>query len=400
MSDTFTTRSYTGFGGNLLNSFKGILVGIVMVLISVGVLFWNEGRNAKRLADLGEVQGKFVKAGVGSVESGNEGKAVYLSGKATSEGTLKDPQFGISVAGALKLARNVEMYQWKEKRETKTEKKLGGGEEKVTTFTYVKGWFDEPLDSSEYNQPSYANPKTMPFPTLRLRASDAKLGAFGVGDDVLDALPTDTLVSVDPAVLPDSLNKAAVQNVSATQPAQMVRPVVRQDEVYFGNPDSPQIGDARVNFRQLPSGPVSVVARQAGNRLEPYITRGGREFLLAEVGEVSPELLFKHAYDENKMITWIIRGAGFLFLTIGFSLMMGPITAIANVVPFLGSIVGFGTLLVGLVLAIFTWCVTVGLAWLFYRPVIGVTLLVLGVGIPMLIAFLRKPKAPPQAIGA
>ena len=63
---------------------------------------------------------------------------------ATTSEILVDPSFGVAQQ-AIHLERRVSMYQWRESRESKTEKKLGGGTETITTYSYSKGWSDRPI---------------------------------------------------------------------------------------------------------------------------------------------------------------------------------------------------------------------------------------------------------------
>jgi hypothetical protein len=60
-------------------------------------------------------QQELVTVDASSVDPANEGKLVHLTAKAVTDETLADDMFGVS-ANAIKLRRNVEMYQWKEKQ--------------------------------------------------------------------------------------------------------------------------------------------------------------------------------------------------------------------------------------------------------------------------------------------
>jgi hypothetical protein len=76
------------------------------------------------------------------------------------------------------------------------------------------------------------------------------------------------------------------------------------------------------------------------------------------------------------MLTWILRAVGFLAMLIGLLLIAKPLVTLADVLPFLGSLLGVGVGLLALTLALPLTLVTVGIAWLFYRPLLGVGLLV------------------------
>ncbi|RLE22314.1 MAG: hypothetical protein DRJ08_04300, partial [Acidobacteria bacterium] len=108
--ESFTDVTNQSWFGRIGGAIKGILVGLVMIVIAFGLLFWNEGRSVERYKTLKEGSGAVVLSKADSVDPKNEGKLVHVTGKADTTETLKDPVFEIS-AQALKLERSVEMYQ-------------------------------------------------------------------------------------------------------------------------------------------------------------------------------------------------------------------------------------------------------------------------------------------------
>ncbi len=126
-------------------SIKGVLFGLVLVIGAGSMLFWNEGRAAKTAAALTEGAGVVQTVANNKVEDGNNGKLVHVSGDTTASGQATDTDLGFSAKG-LKLTRAVEMFQWKEEKRTETRQKLGGGEERVTTYSYNKEWSDRRID--------------------------------------------------------------------------------------------------------------------------------------------------------------------------------------------------------------------------------------------------------------
>ncbi|MGD9173519.1 MAG: TMEM43 family protein, partial [Desulfobacterales bacterium] len=71
------------------------------------------------------------------------------------------------------------MYQWKESKNRKTRKKLGGGKETVTTYSYNKSWSSSLIDSSNFNKPGgHQNPGAMPYQSAEFIADEVSLGEF------------------------------------------------------------------------------------------------------------------------------------------------------------------------------------------------------------------------------
>ena len=76
---------------------------------------------------------------------------------------------------------------------------------------------------------------------------------------------------------------------------------------------------------------------------------------------------------------------GFVLMFMGIALVLRPLSVLADVLPILGNIVGAGTsLIAGLVATVLT-LLTISIAWLFYRPLLGIALLVVAVGLTYLI---------------
>jgi hypothetical protein len=140
MSDpgnTFTEITSRSWISRIGQSIVGVLIGLVMVIASIVVLFWNEGRAIQTARSLAEGAGLVADVDSTRVDPANEGKLVHISGDLTAPGRLSDAEFGVTAKG-LRLVRTVEMYQWKEETKTETRQKLGGGEEDVTTYTYLR----------------------------------------------------------------------------------------------------------------------------------------------------------------------------------------------------------------------------------------------------------------------
>jgi tetratricopeptide (TPR) repeat protein len=77
------------------------------------------------------------------------------------------------------------------------------------------------------------------------------------------------------------------------------------------------------------------------------------------------------------MWTWIFRLGGFILMLIGVAMILRPLSVLADVIPFLGNIVGAGTGILSFLIAAPFAFLTVAVAWLRYRPVIGISLLIL-----------------------
>lgn len=387
MSDSVTEVTSVSWWGRIKRSFVGLLVGLLLVVGMVVLLFWNEGRAVQTARSLAEGAGLVVSVAAEKVDPANEGRLIHVSGTLTSATKPEDPDFGVAVE-AVRLIRDVEMYQWVQSEKSETRTRIGGGEETVTTYTYAKEWQDGPVDSGAFKQPAgHANPP-MELRGRTMRIEEGRLAAFTADRPVLDLVGGSR-----------SLDLAADRrsSIDAAYPGSQMLSVA-DGRIYLGNdPSRPEIGDYRVSYSYVPLGPVSVVGQQRGDRFAAYQTQAGDSLLMVDVGTVPAEKMFSDAVAANKAVTWLLRVAGLLLLALGFSLVLAPLGVLADVLPFLGSVVRFGTGLIALALAALLGAATIALAWLYYRPMLSLAILAGGAAVAVVLFWLRRSKAQPAA---
>jgi hypothetical protein len=347
--DTFTEVTSRSWISRIGQSIVGVLIGLVMVIAAIVVLFWNEGRAIQTARSLAEGAGLVVDVDSARVDPGNEGKLVHISGDLTAPGRLSDAEFGVTAKG-LRLVRAVEMYQWKEETKTETHQKLGGGEEDVTTYTYHRVWSDTRHDSSRFRHPDGHENPTMRYHRVDVIARDATLGAFHPGEQVLRLLPADERLSVDPAMVGSSSTRGG-------SPVQVVE---------------------RISYRLAPNGSASIIGRQTGTDLTEYQAKAGDQLLMATPGVASAAQMFKAANDENRMLTWVLRFVGAVLMFIGFALILRPLVVVADVVPFIGNILGAGVALVALGLTAVLGPAIIAIAWFAHRPLLSIAVIAIG----------------------
>jgi len=384
VSNSYREVSSQSWFSRIGQSIKSVLVGLVFFVVAFPLLFWNESRAVQTARSLKEGAGAVISAPADKVDPANEGRLVHVSGQVTAEGTLTDEQYGVS-ADALKLIRNVEMYQWVEDKKSEEKKKLGGGTETVTTYDYKKEWSGEAVDSASFRHPEgHENPGALPVESETVTADPITLGAFTLAPEQVEKLGGE----VD---LP----------IGEEQKAQILegqREGVRVDNgrFYLGAaPSSPQVGDARVSFQVVEPGPRSLVARQVGDTFESYQTQAGDAILLLEDGTKSAAAMFQTAQDANRMMTWILRGVGFFVMFLGLLMVFKPIAVFGDVVPLVGTILGAGLGVFSFLTALCLSLVTIAISWIVVRPLLGVGLLVVALAaIAWLISIgVKKKKA-------
>lgn len=375
-ADTFTETSTEGYGSRLGGSLIAALIGLILVPAAVVLLYWNEGRAVEAINALNRGAASVVEVNAAVIDAGSNGRLVHLSGMLQPAAAARDPDFGVSGDTAVRLARTVTMYQWEEQKSTQSQQSLGGSKTTETTYNYRKVWSEQPINSGGFKaQGGHQNPP-MPVHSATFDGSGVRLGAWQIDPPVLNKLTGFSPLSVHSA--PPSGYQAS------------------GDGFYRGqDPGQPAIGDLRVSFTEVPAQTVSVVAAQASGVLTSYRDANGFTIALAEPGVVGAAVLFHDEKQSQGTLTWILRGVGFVAMLIGFVCVTRPLTMLFAVVPFLESLVGAGAFLVALTLAVPITLVTIAVAWVVHRPVVGVVLLVGAVGAWFLLRMLHPRRTAP-----
>lgn len=358
-----TEVTSTGWFGRIGKSIKGILVGIVLVVVSVAALVMNERNAVKDIKANKEIAKEVVTVGNEAVEAGNEGKLVHLNGPARTEEILKNETFGIAEK-AIRLKWTAQIFQWVEKEERKTRKKTGGGEETVTTYKYTREWVDKPINSSEFKEPNgHRNSGTKNYQSGSQEAAMVTVGAFTLAPGLVSQI--DKVVKYPLKSLPPELE---------------TKGRIVEGSFFTGAGEKPAVGDEQVVFNITPMDDVSVMAVQAKDSFAPYKTKSGKTKFLLYAGLLSADEMVAGEEKKAKFLRWALRGGGALFMFFGFCLIFKPLSVLADVLPFIGNLVGGATAVVAGLLSVGISAVVIAISWIFFRPLIGVPLLLLGVG--------------------
>ena len=364
--DVVTDVEQTGWLARLARSVGGVIFGFLLIIGACVLLFWNEGRAIQTARSLSEGAGLVHDVAADQVDPANDGKLIHVSGPLSVAGPVLDAEFSVRSSG-LRLVRRVEMFQWTEEQDSETRKKLGGGEEKTTTYKYTRAWADKPVDSSKFRERAgHANPE-MTWRTRNLLAPQPTIGAFSVPDNLLASFGSERSLAA-------SDDQAAALQRKLDKPVRVV-----DGAIYIArDPDQPAVGDVRITYAEVPLQDASVVARQSGNGLAPYVAKAGGTVDLIAAGRVPATDMFKSAQDDNRLWTWLIRAGGCLLMLFGFGLILGPLGVLGDVIPFIGDVIRAGTGLVSLLCTAVVAPVVIAIAWLWYRPLVAVGILAVG----------------------
>ena len=378
----YTETTSTSYGQRLAGSAKGMIGGLLMFIIGTCLLWWNEGRTVRTAKAIGDAASHVESvADVSRVDASLNGKLIHASAFADTKDTLTDDMFGVREQ-AIKLDRKVEYYQWVEHSQRKKRDKVGGGEETITTYTYEQEWVKKPVNSSNFKESRYRNANRV-LSQVEERNEMAQNVTFGAY-----TLPESFVASISGSE-PVEVRMTEEQRFKWNERLHMLRPEVNTETslvytsantVYLGlSPNSPQIGDVRVTFTKVPPADISLIAQVDGSTFKVYRAKNGQSFSRVQMGTVGVDEMIEQARSENNMLTWVLRLVGVLLIVIGLKGMFGLLPMLFKVLPFLGSIVDAGVGLVSWIFGLAWSLIIIAIAWLVFRPIIGISLLVLAI---------------------
>jgi hypothetical protein len=368
----FTETTTTSLGGNLLNSLKGILFGFALLVGSVYLLSYNEHRSINQTLALEEMQEKIVIVDTPNYKAAYENKPILIYGDVEPINPLEDTLFSVK-SNALMLEREVEMYQWVEHVSSRDEKQMGGSTETVTTYDYEKEWRSSKEDSSSFKYPeNHYNPdmkyKGQSFTT------EANLGDFYLSQNVVTMFSNST-----------------PYNGLSEMPEKILDMTNHKAFLYKGNsPDTPEVGDLKITYSQTQKGVYTLAGMTKGKEFGHYRSSNDRNLLFARAGKVEASTIFEEEFRANTVLTWLLRGLGLMLMFFGFMLIMGLIVAISNIIPIFGTLVEGVTALIAGSLTLIFGSIVIAIAWFASRPMLSLTILAVGIGLVVLVSFLKK----------
>ncbi|XP_014162201.1 transmembrane protein 43 [Geospiza fortis] len=358
-----------------------MLIGLVTFLLAFYVLFTNEGRALRTAKSLDEGLSLVVPLdSIHSISQQNEGRLVHLAGALSTSKPLFDPSYGLSIQ-AVKLKRNVEMYQWVEYEDSK-EYEEDGEIKKETKYSYNTEWKSEVVNSRNFDREiGHKNPSAMAVESFTAVSPNVQVGSFVLSKGLVDKI--------------DDFKQLSLSHLEDPH-ADVTR---REDYFYHSdNPRRPEVGDLRVSFfyaglsgddPHLGSADrVTVIARQRGDQLVPYHTKSGDVLEILYPGDLSVEEVFQKEQESNTIKTWALRAAGWLSMFVGISLMTRIFYTLVDWFPVVRDLVNVGLKVFAVCVASSLSLLTISVGWLFYRPLWALLLMLLS-AVPILVARTR-----------
>ncbi|MGH0167751.1 UNVERIFIED_CONTAM: hypothetical protein FKN15_066204 [Acipenser sinensis] len=380
-----TSRKKPGILERMSETAGGMVVGVGLFALSFYILFTNEGRALKTATSLDEGLSQVVPLhDIITVDPENEGRLVHLSGALRTSQPLYDPNYGISIH-AVKLKRQVEMYQWVEYDDSR-EYEENGEVKTETKYTYNTEWKSEVINSRNFDKEiGHTNPSAMAVESVTVVAPYVSVGPLYLSAGLVEKV--------------DTFKQLSLVRLS---PLDAFVTVYEDSFYHTHNPRRPEVGDVRVSFyyaglsgENSPLGPaqvVSIVARQRKDQLVPFKTKSGDVLEILYQGALSAQEVFEKEHESNQMKTWALRAGGWLMMFLGISLMTRILHTIVDWLPIVRDLVSLGLRIFAVSVATSLSLLTIAAGWLFYRPLWAVLL----AGLATVPIILTRARVPPK----
>lgn len=421
------------YGGRVKNSFFGFKTGIVMLIIGTITLWNNEGRTAKMTSTLDKVEAIVEEMPYPqTVDPQFNGKVVHTSGFATTADTISDNFLGVK-DNAIAIFTDVEYYQWEEEVQTKTRTNSDGKKVDYKEYHYYKNWVSSPINSSDFNDRRYRdkNFTLLQADETETWAENVTFEAYKLPEGLFKTMTSKHDLMLNGKIEPrrlreidnlclrkcegeealreallsqrtDSLSRTASDTLGGQDrqwPGIDLKYVqVRGNMVYLGpNSQEPHIGDVRIYYEKITPDNVSIIAKVVGNTFKEYYNPYEKQTYWKLTNGLHESIeMIDDSRSDNSVYAWTTRILGILLIVGGLKCAFSIIPALFSFIPMLGKIVEKGVGLVCWLVGVIWSILVIGVAWLFYRPVVGVILLLIVAGV--IFYMRRKPKpAEPEA---
>ena len=376
----------TGYGTRVKQSFKSIATGFTLFLGATALLWWNEGNSVKTADMLDEAQGVCVEMeNPNKRDASLEGQLVCGTAMTATTDLLTDKDFGFSI-NAISMKRSVEYYQWDEKRTEETKQKLDGSEKKVVTYDYNLKWSSSPIGSKHFKEHStHVNTVLAEFEDDEQWAEHVSFGAYSLNNSLIHSINAYEPLRPD---MSDDMLRVLDKTIQASYESQHTKKEglnsndvnfahVSDGQLYLGlDPNDSKVGDVRIKFEKVaPTCEVTVVAVVDGDGFKPFKAKNGYTLEKLVTGRKDIGQFFEDEQTTNTVNTWGYRILGILMVIGALKLIFSFVVTLTSIVPFLSGIVGWGVGVVCTVLGVVWSLIVIAVAWLFYRPVLGLALL-------------------------
>lgn len=272
---------YSSAGNEFWKSILGAGVGCVLVCLTPVALWHNELQHVKMFKLFARAK-KICVPAESHRDKDHDDCLIHVNAETETPETLELQAFPVpvKVSHSLKLKATVCIYAWKERSKEHEEDTATGGKRTWTEYFYERDWVDEPADTGNFHDlqkfqscGGTPNPRKL-YKSEELVVKDAYLGTkkegYRLNTELVGKLSNwEPLDSSELKAVSQLTVKRDPGGFTLSKPFQTAASVILDGStLYTGPPQSPEIGDLKIEFLKVPCGEATLMAvQQKDNQL-------------------------------------------------------------------------------------------------------------------------------------
>ena len=415
-STTFTTKSKNekGFG---IGEF---ILGLFMLPFALVLLWKNEKKLVTYAKVITQARSSVREVDFAGVTEEENLALVHGEGETEQKETLADQKFKVEVENSYRLVRTVEMFQW---QETRHEEKQG--DQTRIWYSHSKSWSSSKIDSASFHeQAGHENPSaSWPFVSETITAQNVTIGKFRLNHAQISRLGTEARVfnfkDDGAAAIEETLSPLEQNNFAAfaVKGAYLVSSATEHTN------ESEHVGQYRVKFHFNEVGKTTVMSQAIKDDEGQFTFRKWNpsklqvaygistdadsdgpcaslaccylckcvncclNAMFEEVidvcrdGKLAAEEYFKSQDEALDTAAKVIRPLGIFLTMFGIYCLFAPIIQTLAWIPLIGgllsTVAAVAAFIVAFIIGGTLSTLTIAIAWVFFRPLVGIALLTL-----------------------
>eukprot|EP01083_Nonionella_stella_P094547 265313_1 len=361
------------------------LIGFVLIIGSIIVQFVTEQNYIAKLHDINAIQRTVIDMNQYNLfKTIQPSDPVYIADTFHLSSNSQPPidsDTGVT-HNAFVIHKDIEMYQWIEKKSKRKEHSNDGQSSRtVTTYDYVKQWTSTYHTNARFRHPEgHYNPQNNEFMASQNKkkyfwSTKMMLGEYYISHQIRSMLTDKTA--------PDWQD--ITRNVYKQYYASRSQWDMKYGFIYwtYGEVDpygEPNVGDVRMKWTALDldgSSGAFLGSLAHSNQLRRYVSDNSNEYVYLKVGRrdsIADIIASFHSDNAGKL--YLFRGLTLVCMCIGFICTSSLVNYILSYIPFFGGIIGCALNLVVCAVAVVFWLVFFAIAYLSARKEVAIGLIV------------------------
>eukprot|EP01084_Bolivina_argentea_P070186 127628_1 len=363
-------------------------VGFAMIIGSIIVQFTTEQNYISRLHDINTIQKTVINMNnYNFFKSIKPSDPVYITDTLHLSSDSQPPidhDSGVTYKTFV-MNKDIEMYQWIEKKSKTKQKSYDGEEERtVTTYDYHKKWDTKYHSNSRFKYPeNHYNPQNNQFMNSQNKnkyfwSSKIMLGKYYISQQIRSMLTDNGLT------WSDLTQNAYDKYYFAKRGWNMKHGYIYYEYNNKGYQDTeygePNVGDVRVRWTglDLDGYAASFLGSLINSKqLNRYISKNREEYVYLKVGqEDSIEDVIDSFHADNASNLLMFRCLTLVFMCVGFVCMNSLVTYIVSWIPICGNVIGCTLNLVACIIGFVFWILFFIIAYVSARKEVAIGLIV------------------------